>query len=266
MHGNKKGVMQMFDCVILAGGEKNELARQEGVANKALLKIGGKEMVRTVLDVFRQIDEINKIVLVGPEKELSFLKGEYPVEILPESNSLMGNLVLAARFLGTKNYLLISSSDTPLLSTASVTDFIRQCLPLDYDFYYPIVAKEESEKMFPGEKRTFIILKEGTFTGGNLFLVNPAHIEPLAPSVEKFLECRKNPVKMASLLGTGFVFGLLMKRLSLSQLEERASNLLQIKAKAVISSYPEIGFDVDKPSDLEIIRRKMYALNKGGGE
>lgn len=256
--------MQMFDCVILAGGEANELARQEGVANKALLKIDGKEMVSTVLDVFRQIDGIGRIVLVGPEKELSFLKEEYPVEILPESNSLMGNLALAARFLKTENYLLISSADTPLLSAASVMDFIQRCRPFAYDFYYPIVAKEESEKMFPGEKRTFIILKEGTFTGGNLFIVNPAYIEPLAPIAEKFLEYRKNPIKMASLLGTGFVFSLLMKRLSLSQLEKRASNLMQIKAKAVISPYPEIGFDVDKPSDLEIIRRKMYALHKGG--
>jgi len=247
----------MIDCVILAGGGSSALTRQEGVSNKALLKIGGKEMVRFVLDVYRQLDEIGRVVLVGPEREMSFLKKDYSLEILPESNSLIGNLLLANRFLKTENHLLISSADTPMLSTRAVLDFIRQCRPFDYDFYYPIVEQGESEKVFPGEKRTFIALKEGTFTGGNLFLVNSAAIEPSAPLVEKFLEYRKKPFKLASLLGTGFIFSMLMKSLSISQLEKRFSSLLKIRAKAVISSYPEIGFDVDKPSDLELIRRKL---------
>ena len=223
-------------------------------------------MVRIVLDVYRQIDEIGRIVLVGPEKELSFLQENYPIDILPESDSLMGNLVLAGHFFKKENYLLIGCVDTPLLSTDAVMDFIKQCRPLDCDFYYPIVEKEASERAFPGEKRTFISLKEGTFTGGNLFMVNPAYIEPLAPIVEKFLEYRKNPIKMVSLLGAGFVFSYLMKQLSISQLEERVSNLLRIKVRAVISSYPEIGFDVDKPSDLALVRKKLHAFHKGGEE
>lgn len=250
----------MIDCVILAGGGTSELTHQEGVVNKALLKIGEKEMVRIVLDVYRQMDGIGRIILVGPEKELSFLQENYPVEILPESNSLIGNLLLASRYLKAENYLLISSADIPLLSAAAVRDFLEQCHPLDCDFYYPIVTKEASEKVFPGEKRTFISLKEGTFTGGNLFMVNPVHIEPLASTIEKFLEYRKKPMKMVSLLGAGFVFSYFTKQLSISQLEERFSNLLQVKARAVISSYPEIGFDVDKPSDLALIRKKLSAF------
>lgn len=250
----------MIDCVILAGGGSSELTRQEGVANKALLKIGEKEMVRTVLDVYRQMEEIGRIVLVGPEKELSFLRENYPVEIIPESNSLMGNLLLASRHLKAENYLLISSADIPLLSSAAVGDFLEQCQPLDLDFYYPIVTKEASEKVFPGEKRTFISLKEGTFTGGNLFMVNPVHLEPLAATIEQFLAYRKKPMKMVSLLGVGFAFSYFTKQLSISQLEERFTRLLHVKARAVISSYPEIGFDVDKPSDLALIRRKFPAL------
>jgi hypothetical protein len=231
-----------------------------------LLKIGEKEMVRTVLDVYRQIDGIGRTVLVGPENELSFLKEDYPVEILPESDSLMGNLLLASRHLQAENYLLISSADIPLLSTVAVQDFLEQCQPLDCDFYYPIVTREASEKVFPGEKRTFISLKEGTFTGGNLFMVNPIHLEPLAPTIEQFLAYRKKPLKMVSLLGVGFVFSYFAKQLSISQLEERFTKLLHVKARAVISSYPEIGFDVDKPSDLALIREKLPVFWKGREE
>ena len=94
----------MIDCVILAGGESSDLTSQEGVSNKGLLKIGNKEMVRFVLDVYQQLDEIGKVVLVGPEKEMIFLKEDYPIEILPESDTLIGNLILATRFFNTKSF------------------------------------------------------------------------------------------------------------------------------------------------------------------
>ena len=244
----------MFDCVILAGGGSSELTVQEGVPNKALIKIDGKEMIRRVLDVYMQMkDPIRRMIVVGPDKDLSFLKADYPVEILPESDSLIGNLLLAHRYLKSENYLLISSADTPLLSLEAVEDFLQQCQPFDKDFYYPIVRKEDSEKAFPGEKRTYIGLADGSFTGGNLFLVNPQAVEPSAPMIEKFLDNRKKPLKMVSLFGPVFVFGMLTKSLSIDRLEKRFSRLLNVTAKAIISTYPEIGFDVDKPAHLRLI-------------
>ena len=250
--------IQVFDCVILAGGGSSDLTRQEGVPNKALIKIGRKEIIRIVINVYQQMKEdIDRLLVVGPEKEMSFIKKDYDVEILPESSSLIGNLLRAHSFLDSKNYLLISSSDTPLLSTAAVKDFMQLCRPFDKDFYYPIIRKEVSEKVFLGGKRTYLTLTEGAFTGGNLFLVNPYVIKSSAPLVEKFLKHRKNPLKMASLLGFKFLIGMLRKKLSVSQVEKRFSDLLKVKAKAVVSTYPEIGFDVDKPQDLELIRRHL---------
>ena len=262
----------MFDCVILAGGGSSELTVQEGVPSKALIKINGKEMIRLVLDVYMQMKEhIRRLIIVGSVEALDFLKADYPVDILPESDSLIGNLLLAHRYLKSENYLLISSADTPLLSLAAVEDFIRQCRPFDKDFYYPIIRKEDSEKTFPGEKRTYIGLADGAFTGGNLFLVNPLAVEPSAPMIGKFLDYRKNPLKMVSLLGPGFVLGLLAKRLSISRLEKRFSGLLNVKARAIVSAYPEIGFDIDKPAHLQLINNsecrmqnaKLKDNNKG---
>jgi hypothetical protein len=39
--------------------------------------------------------------------------------------------------------------------------------------------------------------------------------------------------------------------------EKRFSSLLKVKAKAIISDYAEIGFDVDKPGHLELVRQIM---------
>ena len=253
----------MVECVVLAGGFNEELTAKEAVPNKALLKIGQKEMVRYVLETYCQLEEIERIVLVGPVEKFSFLQKDYPLELVPEDISLLDNVVAGNRFLQTANPLLISTADIPLVTPAAVKDFLQQCLPYDNDFYYPIVTKAECEEKFPGVQRTFVPLREGVFTGGNIFLVNPLKIESSIPLVQQFLAYRKNPLKMASLLGTGFVLRALTKRLTLASLESRFSALLEVKAQAIISKYAEISFDVDKPGDLALVRQ---ILEKGPAE
>jgi hypothetical protein len=49
-------------------------------------------------------------------------------------------------------------------------------------------------------------------------------------------------------------------RLSLSQLEEAAAGRLGIRGRAVVQEDPEIGVDVDKPSDLKLCREVLSDL------
>ncbi|NMB35600.1 MAG: NTP transferase domain-containing protein [Firmicutes bacterium] len=245
----------MVECVILAGGLNEELTATEAVPNKALLKIGRKEMVRYVLEACSQVEEIKRIALVGPVEIFSFLQKDYPLQLVPEGDSMLDNVVAANRSLQTTNPLLISTADIPFLNPAAVNDFLQQCLPYNEDFYYPIVTREECEKKFPGAQRTFVTLQEGVFTGGNMFLVNPKKIDSSLPLVRHLLEHRKNPLKMVSFFGTGFVLRALTKRLTIADLESRFSALLDVKARAVISRYAEISFDVDKVSDLARARQ-----------
>ena len=236
----------MVDCVILAGGTNDKLDESSGVPNKALIKIGGKEMVRYILETYREVEEIRRIVLVGPVPEFAFLEDEYPLELIPEGDSILQNLSKANTFLQTDRHLLVSTADIPLLKPPAVRDFLEKCRPYNYDFYYPIVSKENSERKFPGVRRTFVNFKEGTFAGGNIFLVNPAKIESSLSLVRKFIEYRKKPLKMVSLLGAGLVLRAVTGQVTISQLEERFDNLLNVRAQAVISDYAEICFDVDK--------------------
>ncbi|NLJ55840.1 MAG: NTP transferase domain-containing protein [Firmicutes bacterium] len=245
----------MIDCVVLAGGPGVEMGAQEAARNKALLKIGRQAMVSYVLQSYRRVQEIERMVLVGPVEELNFLQAEYALETVPESGSLLDNLLAAIRFLQTDKPVLISTADIPLVSPAAVEDFLHQCASFEHDFYYPIVSREDCEKKFPGMRRTYVSLQEGSFTGGNIFLVNPTKIEPAVPLLRKFMEHRKNPLKMVSLLGTGFVLRALAKKISIPSLEARFSELFQISARAIISRYAEISFDVDKDDDLLLARQ-----------
>ncbi|MDO9534386.1 MAG: nucleotidyltransferase family protein [Bacillota bacterium] len=253
----------MLDCIILAGGVNADLEKLEGTPNKALIKIEDKEMVRYVLETYRQVEDIERIVLVGPVEDFAFVEKEFSVELVPETGSILENLSAASRFLNTQKPVLISTADIPLISPLAVRDFLEKCLPFDFDFYYPIVGREKCEESFPRVKRTYVNLKEGVFTGGNIFVVKPEKIEPTVPRLRLFIENRKNPVKMASLLGTGFLIRLMAKKLNISQLESRFSSLLDLNSKAIISDYPEIGFDLDKPSDLELIRKFMGQKSHG---
>lgn len=254
----------MVDCAILAGGTNSELERLEGISNKALIKIGDKEMIRYVLEAFRRVEEIERIALVGPVEQFEFLKDDYSLELVPEESSILENLAAANRFLNTTRPLLIGTADIPLVTSEGTADFLQKCSPYDFDFYYPIVSKEACEKYYPGVKRTFVKLKEGTFTGGNMFLVNPAKIEASLPFLKQFIDSRKKPLKMVTLLGAGFLLSGLTGKLSIAGLEKRFTSLFDLKARAIISSYPEIGFDMDKPDDLELMR-KLIPCSSGEG-
>lgn len=247
----------MIDCVILAGGINKELDRPEEVRNKALIKIGEKEIIRYILEAYASVKEMERVVLVGPAEDFAFLQKDFPVELIQEKNSIGENLLAAVRYLQTEKHLLVSTADIPLVTPAAVLDFLEKCSPFDGDFYYPVIPREVSEKKFPGARRTYVTFQEGAFTGGNIFLVNPRKIEPSLPAVNEFIEHRKNPLKMVSLLGAGFLLLALMGKVTIPRVEQRFSSLLKVNARAVITAYAEIGFDVDKPEDLELVRRLL---------
>jgi len=249
--------MKMLDCIVLAGGEKGGLAEQEGVAGKALIELAGKEMVCYVLDILCAMEEVERVVLVGPRDKLLFLTERYPVEVVAEQGSIPQNLLAAASCLNSGRHAMVSSADIPMLTRGAVDDFLNKCRPFDSDFYYPISPQDKIENRFPGMQRTYVTLQEGTFTGGNIFLANTALIASAVPALERFLANRKNPLKMVSLLGTGFALKFLTKKLTIAELEKRFSSLLNLKACAVVSDYAEISFDVDKSSDLELARHMI---------
>jgi hypothetical protein len=115
---------------------------------------------------------------------------------------------------------------------------------------------------FPGVERTYVRLKEGTFTGGNITLFNPAKWEQCEELVKSLIRFRKKPLKTAKLLGFKFLLGLLLGTLPINKVEERFGSLLQIDAAAISVNYPEIGNDVDKPSDLEMVKRYFESKAK----
>ena len=100
------------------------------------------------------------------EKADLFVEAAYTLE----DNILRGISALEKR----SDYLLIMTSDIPLITAEAIDKYVEACLQDGKaDLYYPIIPKERNLEKFPTSRRTYFQLAEGIFTGGNMVIVKP---------------------------------------------------------------------------------------------
>ena len=250
----------MFDAVVMAGGGKAEpLTEQEGVSNKAFILLQGKPILGYVLDSLAAAPSVDRVVVVGPEQELGLLQQEEGYRFTPvhEAGGMLDNMAAGLKAVDQDRLCLIVTGDIPLLNEQVVEGFLKLCSPFKDDFYYPILTRESCRNRFPETRRTYVRLKEGTFTGGNAGLLRPSWFARNRHRLEMFIAYRKKPLKLLRILPLSFMFKFLFKQLSVAELEINLSQLLQLKARAVPCDFVEIGIDVDKISDLEVVRQAL---------
>ncbi len=66
---------------------------------------------------------------------------------------------------------------------------------------------------------------------------------------------RKQPWRIAMLLGPGFLVGYLLGRMTLDQTIAALGQKAGVRAAAVRSDFGLAAVDVDKPSDLDLVRQ-----------
>jgi len=248
----------MIDAVVLAGSYNDGPLKECSPARyEALIRIGPKTMVEYVVEALLNVRQIRRILVVGPEEELSPLLASARVQVTGAPGGIMENVEAGlSRLPGEKRVLLVTS-DIPMLTARSVEDFLGLCKDMSGDFYYPIISKQVVERRFASTRRTYVTLKEGVYTGGNLFLLNPSIFKQCVQKGQMLIEQRKNPLKLCQLIGLSFLIKYLLHALTIRDVQEKVSELLGIRGEVVISQYPELGVDVDKPDDLRIASQYM---------
>lgn len=243
-----------IDAVVLAARANTaKLASESSESLEANIDIAGKPMVRYVTEALLALPEISRVLLVGPEEGLRQYLQDRVLTVEP-AGDLFSNVRIGLAQAHTE-YVLVCASDIPLITPEIMSRLLKECLDSGADFCYPVSRKEDCERMFPGVERTYARLKDGTFTGGNVMLVRRDVVERAWPLVEKMLEYRKSPLKMASVLGFGLVLKVLLGIAGVAEIEKRVGDMLSIRPKAITGASPEISVDVDKPSDLSLCRR-----------
>lgn len=244
---------------ILAGGKDH--INIEGCPNKALLPIEGAPMLQYIIDALRGSTYIDGIAIIG---DVELLKKHVQVDgsrdvFLQEEEKMIDNVVKGLDYFQDQENLLLITSDIPFIHTDAIDHFIQASLDSGADLTYPIISKETQLDSFPDMQRTYVKLQEGSFTGGNMIMAKPSIKENCISMARHMIQNRKKPWRMVQILGLGFLIQLLMGKLTIKKLENRIGELLGITPKAIITPYAEIGNDIDKPEDVELVKKYIRA-------
>jgi hypothetical protein len=134
---------------------------------------------------------------------------------------------------------------------------VNTCLQTKDDLYYNVIRRESMDARFPSSRRTYTRLKDMEVCGGDLNMARAAIVSENSVFWNKLIEARKNPAAQAMLIGTDIVFKMLFRRLTIEDVIQRVAKKLGIKGRAIVCPFPEIGMDVDKPHQLEIMRAHL---------
>ncbi len=245
------------DVVILAGAQNTGLLKEyTSEKYEALINIKNKTMVDYVIKAVKNAENTGRVVLVGPEKELKNTIA-YDVDIIINyTDSMLGNVQKGVKALNTEKQVMIITSDIPLVNSEIIDKFLTSCQKNNADIYYPIITRKQNLDKFPEIKRTYVRLADDTFTGGNMIVIKPIILKEALQWLEKVIAWRKKPWKLSQLLGFKFIVKFIIGRLTLQEVEKRVSEIVGYRAKALIFEDAEVGFDVDKPLDLKLMREK----------
>jgi GTP:adenosylcobinamide-phosphate guanylyltransferase len=248
-----------MDVVILAGGETPAaLAETLGTSTpdeRALIEISGRPCIAYLLDSLRMVNGVGALVCVGGPRTLAWLAEFAPEVLRVEAKATLVENLLTGAACATSPQILLCTVDIPLVTAQTWNEFLKHVRENDLEAAYPIVRRASVERMFPEGKRTFATLAEGIFTGGNAFVLPRARLSEIQTVIDAAYRARKNPLAIAHLLGLGFVFKALTKRLTILDLERKMSQVLKCRAGGIEMNDASIAFDVDKPSDFELAQK-----------
>ncbi len=241
-----------LDVVVLAGGDAGKVD-PELSGPKGLIEICGRPMIDYVMEALRGCPDLDTIVIaVSDPRDADKFSGRAD-KIVSGTRHVVDSIAKAIDAVGEEGEMLVVSSDTPMLSPEAIKDFLKQCRGVQADVCYSVIPKEATEELFPGSKRTYLNLRDGTFTGGNVHLTTKQAFLRNQEVGNRLFNLRKSPLSMLTLLGIGFIVKYLTGRLDVPTLEAKAGQLLTARFKAIITKYPEMGVDVDKQEDLALV-------------
>ncbi len=252
-----------MDAIITAGGiplPGEALYDYTKGQPKALVDIAGRPMIQWVLDAISRSPKIKHIVVIGLPG-LSGVTCTKPTSFINNQNDMISNIKAGMKALEQLNpdvdYALVAASDVPGITPEMIDWIADEVEASDADICYNVISRQVMEKRYPNSSRTYIKLKNLEACGGDINALRVHATLQLSNVWEKLVNSRKNPVQQASILGLDVLMGLLLKTDTLDVLVKKISKRLGIRGKALLCPYAEIGMDVDKPQQLEIMRADL---------
>lgn len=252
-----------MDAVLIAGGipqPKDPLYPYTQGGPKALLDVAGKPMAQWVLDALGQAQSVDKVIIIGLEPEEG-LRCARPLVYLPNQGGMLANIVAgihkSQELTPGAEYVLIVSADIPALRGEMVDWLTQTAMQTRDELYYGVVPREVMEKRYPNSKRTWTRLKNMEVCGADINVVHVSQANEHLETWEDLLGKRKSPFQQAAVIGYDTLLLLLLRQLSIEDVVKRVLERIHVRGRAIIWPYAEAGMDVDKPHQLEMMRKDL---------
>jgi hypothetical protein len=160
--------------------------------------------------------------------------------------------------LNKKNqYVLVVSSDIPTIKAEMVDWLVDTCMETKDDLYYGVCPRDVMETRFPDSKRTYTHLKDMDVCGADMNITHVRMATEHLDMWEQLIGTRKSPLRQAGIIGLGTLFALFTRRLTLEDAVRRVCDRIGVRGRAIVWSHAEPCMDVDKPSQLELLREDL---------
>lgn len=252
-----------MDAIVIAGGvpEPGEpLYEYTQGGSKAMLDVAGKPMIQWVLDALNGASNVENVVIIGlpATDDLDCPKA---ASCLPSQGDMISNLrggiLELLKNKPDASHALVASSDIPTVTQAMVQWLVDTTMQSDNDAYYTVITRQVMEKRFPASNRSYIRLKDVEVCGGDMNVIATRMVTTNDEVWDKLVAARKNALKQAALLGFDTLVLLMLHAISLDAAVKKVTRRLHITGQAILSPYAEIGMDVDKPHQLEMLRSDL---------
>ena len=147
------GARVSVGAIVAAAGLGTRLGR----GSKALVRLNGRTTLARALELFLGLDEITRIVVVGPpsrletaEQEVAALRPAKPVTVRPGGDSRQESVRAGLAALGECDYVLVHDAARPLATPALVRRVLAAAMESGAAF--PAIAPRDAVKRVEGNR------------------------------------------------------------------------------------------------------------------
>lgn len=255
-----------MDAIVTAGGiplPEDPLYPYTNGDSKALVDVAGKPMIQWVLDALGNSTHVDNVIIIGlsPKVDITCKK---PLHFISNQGRMLANIVAGVEKsleLDPKTeYVIVSSSDIPGINAEMVDWMVETCMQTREDIYYGVVPREVMETRYPGSNRTYTKLKDIQLCGADMHITHVRMATEHLDMWEELIGNRKSPLKQAATIGFGTLFKVATRSITLNDLVNVITKRLDITGRPIIWEHAEPGMDVDKPHQLELVRKDLEKL------
>jgi GTP:adenosylcobinamide-phosphate guanylyltransferase len=245
-----------FTAIILAGQRPgiDPLAAHFNEPYKALIPIAGRPMLSHVAQTLTDRADVSRIVILAQNVAALFehadtrwISDDPRVLARDCGDSVVQAIIDTLDAMPDAYPFLLTTADNVLLDGRMIDAFAAGASGVDVAA--ALVERRTLEAAYPGNRRTWLRFRGGSYSGANLFwLGSPAALRALG--VWRGIEQqRKRARAVLGAFGVGLALMIAARLLTLDQAIRRVGRRLGLNARAVVLPFAEACIDVDKPAD-----------------